>query len=101
MDNKLATVCICIVASLWLIITGANNFKKIHGKGYCNVINGIDDIKHIIKRKNFVVCEGECNVNYRETAYNIFNNYSDEFVVMYCGKDKDELPSQLKENYGN
>ena len=96
MNDSIKIVAICITVCLITWMTMCNDYKKIHGRGFCNVINGMDDIKYLIKRKPFVVCEGECNVNYKATAYNIFQNYGDEFVVMYCGEDKDKLPSQLK-----
>lgn len=97
MSEKFATVCVTVVVSLWLISSGLSNFKRVHGKGVCDVVNGVTDIKYIIDRKPFVVCKGECEVDYKQTAYKIFENYGEEFVVLYCGKDKDELPSKLKE----
>jgi len=94
-EEKLTIVLAILVVVGYVAINLFKEYKRVPGRGICKTINGVEDIKYVISRKPFVVCaEGQtCNVHYRRTAQKIFDNYGDEFVVMYCGEGKEEMPS--------
>lgn len=94
MKESIFILCVLLMVSTSLLIRTLNKHVKITNGSQCIVIDTASELKYLVdKNPKVIKCEGECHINYKQTALNAFAEYGNEFILLYCGEDRNMFSS--------